>query len=117
MVIRPCKICGIVGHTATFCFDRPKKPFKQTKIKKITRNKPLRRLGKIGKKWLQFRAQWFIDNPADYYICYICGDRLTRRETTLDHVIPRSNRPDLRFDPSNIEPCCWRCNAEKGSKH
>lgn len=113
---RPCKICGIVGHSATFCFDRPRKPLKQTKKSILKRGKPINRLGKHGKKWLAFRAQWFIDNPAPFYICYYCNDHLNRRETTLDHKIPRSRRPDLRYELDNIVPCCWRCNTLKGSK-
>jgi hypothetical protein len=37
-------------------------------------------------------------------------------ETTLDHVIPRSRAPELRYDPNNLRPCCWTCNSKKGSR-
>lgn len=112
---KPCKICNIVGHSASFCYWRKRKPMKRSKQPTV-RKTSINRLGKHGKKWLAFRTQWFIDNPADFYICYYCGDRLTRRETTLDHKIPRSRRPDLRYDLSNIVTACWRCNTAKGSK-
>lgn len=37
-------------------------------------------------------------------------------ETTLDHVKSRSSRPDLRYEFSNLKPCCFTCNTLKGSK-
>lgn len=111
---KPCKICNIVGHSASFCYWRKRKPMKRSKQPTV-RKTSINRLGKHGKKWLAFRTQWFIDNPADFYICYICGDRLTRRETTLDHVNSRSGNPELRYDNSNLRPCCYLCNTDKGS--
>lgn len=70
-------------------------------------------------KWLKRRKQWFKDHPADYYICYICGRGMMPNETTIDHVIPRSNARNYanRDDDDNLKPCCWTCNMEKGSKH
>jgi 5-methylcytosine-specific restriction endonuclease McrA len=38
------------------------------------------------------------------------------KETTLDHIKSRSRHPELRLELSNLAPCCWRCNKEKGSK-
>lgn len=69
--------------------------------------------------WLQARAQWFKENwpnEQGFYICYLCGKWLDQKETTLDHVLPRSRRPDLRYEMSNLMPCCASCNLEKGSK-
>lgn len=76
-------------------------------------------MGKHKKLWLQTRRQWFKENPPNFegfYICYLCGIWMEDRETTLDHVIPRSRAPHLRYDFDNIRPCCWKCNSEKGSK-
>lgn len=105
---KPCKFCGLEGHTKTFCYVRPKNP--------NLKRKAIRMIGKHGQKWLRTRAEWFKDNPAEFYVCYLCGDTLKPRETTLDHVIPRSRRPDLRYDFSNLRPCCFRCNSKKGSR-
>lgn len=102
-----CKNCGMNGHSATFCWAHPKTPLKR---------RTLRRLGKYGKKWLKARADWFKENPSEFYTCYLCGDRLTPKETTLDHIKSRSRHPELRYEFSNLAPCCWRCNRLKGSR-
>lgn len=38
-----------------------------------------------------------------------------RGQLTGDHVIPRSQRPDLAHDPSNVAVLCMSCNAAKGA--
>lgn len=107
---KPCKHCGMYGHSTVFCWARPKQV--------LAKRKPVKKIGPVTSKWLRVRAEWFKENPADdgFYICYICGDRLTPKETTLDHIKPRSLFPELRFELSNLAPCCYRCNREKGSK-
>jgi len=108
---KPCKHCGMSGHSTMACWTNPRPA--------LARHRHIKKIGKVGQKWLKWRAQWFKENPPDndgFYTCYLCGDKLTPRETTLDHVLPRSHRPDLRFDASNIKPCCWKCNMDKGSR-
>lgn len=105
--MKQCRFCGGVNHTATFCFARPK----GTRVPR----KKIRQLGKYGHKWLKYRAE-YLAKLEEPYICYLCGDHLKRSEITLDHIIPRSRRPDLRFEDSNIAVCCWRCNKRKGSQ-
>jgi len=59
------------------------------------------------------------DNPPNhqgYYECYICLKWVDYTEVTLDHVIPRSRAPHLRYDLDNLRPCCGTCNSNKGSK-
>lgn len=108
-VTNHCKICDSDDHTAFYCKEKAKSSTpKQYKNLKMN--------GKYHKQWLKVRKQWFKDHPQDWYVCYICHKSLVPAETTLDHVIPRSRRPDLRYEPSNLKPCCWPCNTEKGSK-
>jgi 5-methylcytosine-specific restriction endonuclease McrA len=33
----------------------------------------------------------------------------------VDHIVPRSKRPDLALDISNLQTLCGRCNRGKGS--
>lgn len=87
------------------------KPIKQKK-----QPKPLRKRGKHSLKWEAARAKWFKANEAPYYICYLCGKSLLKIDVTLDHVIPRSRAPKLRYEQSNLKPCCYPCNVDKGSK-
>lgn len=77
--------------------------------------KPIKKVGKIAKKWIEYRKDWFKRNPEPYN-CYICGIYLTVDTATLDHVLPRSGNPELRFVDSNIKPACFSCNQKKGSK-
>jgi len=113
MILRMCKTCGNsfqqFNTAQTICnlcaYNKYTKP-----------RKPIKRMGKQAKKWSETRARWFKKNKADGYTCYICGKFLTIDETTLDHVIPRSKRPDLRHEFYNLRPCCWTCNSKKGSK-
>jgi 5-methylcytosine-specific restriction endonuclease McrA len=95
-----CTNCDIEGHTRIECPRRSKG----------------KTHGKYYKKWTYTKKRWFIDNYAENYICYLCGKFMTREETTLDHVIPRSRAPELRYDPNNLRPCCWTCNSKKGSR-
>lgn len=46
--------------------------------------------------------------------CYYCRSRLTWKDTTADHVVPRSKGGQTRRD--NIRAACRACNKEKGDK-
>lgn len=124
---KPCKICGVIGHTSINCFARRRRVIERGQVvvkRPVARTAGLKRIGKVGNKWLKFRTQWFVDNPPDengYYHCYYCvamdvGSNLTRREATLDHWLSRSRHPELRFDETNIVVACQWHNKDKGSK-
>jgi 5-methylcytosine-specific restriction endonuclease McrA len=42
--------------------------------------------------------------------CLECG---TRRDLTVDHVIPRSVAPQLAYHPENLRTLCRRCHGRK----
>lgn len=91
------------------------KPGKRKK-KTLTR---IRRVGKVSREWLAFRKTWLAANPPDdkgEYTCGICKRPVHRLEVTLDHKIPRSRAPELRFSASNIQPSHGDCNLKKGSR-
>lgn len=106
---KACKVCESTWHTAFSC---PYKPKKQ-----------LRAIGKQAKAWINTRNLWYEHNPPDehgLYYCYICGVPLRRgnfgkQRLTLDHMVSRSRNPSLRHAFTNLAPCCWKCNSEKGS--
>ena len=81
--------------------------------------KPIKRMGKVAKAWVEHRHKWIQKNATESgtWNCHYCGTLLTIDSLTLDHVIPRSARPDLRFKDSNLVPACFDCNNEKGSRH
>jgi 5-methylcytosine-specific restriction endonuclease McrA len=79
----------------------------------------MRRLGKVTKEWLKVRREWIKLHPPNHQGYYVCfkGDWVRAEDMELDHIIPRSHRPDLRFVLSNLQPSCSRHNTQKGSKH
>lgn len=104
---KPCKFCGSKLHLSWQCYNNPNRSIQiKTKLKN----------SKTSMIWTKARRKWFRAHPADWYNCYLCGKILEPRSVTLDHVIPRSRAPHLRYDMANLKPCCWSCNTEKGSK-
>lgn len=49
----------------------------------------------------------------DRYTCAYCGDKLEKRECTLDHVLPTSHGGKTTFE--NTVTACSPCNASKGN--
>lgn len=108
-----CRYCESIDHTQFYCRLKPRAAIRAKKSPK--------KIGKYGKQWLITRAQWFEDNPAECYKCYLrispeCQGTMKQKFTTLDHIKSRSRHPELRFVQNNLAPCCGPCNELKGSK-
>ena len=50
----------------------------------------------------------------DGYVCQIQGPRCTHRATSVHHIVPSSQRPDLFWDASNLAAACQACNSGGG---
>lgn len=49
--------------------------------------------------------------------CECCGARPSHGDPLhVDHIKPRSKRPDLALDPSNLQVLCRPCNLGKGNR-
>jgi 5-methylcytosine-specific restriction protein A len=73
----------------------------------------------LGARWRKLRALKLKRDP----ICQIqthCGKGIGVSDgmpaTEVDHIIPRSRRPDLGFVWSNLQSACQPCNAAKGDR-
>lgn len=44
--------------------------------------------------------------------CAVCGKQLSASTLSVHHVIPRSERPDLCYDPGNCLCMCKQCHSE-----
>lgn len=64
--------------------------------------------GRKGSAWRRLRAQVL----AASNVCHLCG---RPGADTVDHVIPRSRRPDLAHDLTNLRPAHRSCNSRKGA--
>jgi 5-methylcytosine-specific restriction endonuclease McrA len=48
------------------------------------------------------------------WTCWLCGHPIEEWDYSLDHVIERSKRPDLEWEPSNWRPAHGRRRPEYG---
>jgi 5-methylcytosine-specific restriction endonuclease McrA len=100
-----CKVCGERGHSKYYCRARVRTPIPKA--------------GKQARNWTNYRRKYFDSHPPNsdgLYRCYLCLALFPREGITLDHVIPRSGAPQLRYDDNNIRYACGSCNHAKGSK-
>lgn len=117
-----CKHCQSERHYSFQCYQNPKrtslsqsrKPLKRTRVKQI---------GRVTQKWIDYRHDWIERHggttgtwPCELHISPLCPFILTIDTLTLDHILPRSGSPHLRFVDSNIQPACIFCNNAKGSR-
>jgi hypothetical protein len=97
------------GHTAFTCPFKPRKPLKRSRMKRV---------GPVTRKLIHQRAQFFADTPPPYYCyyCLFCGheEELTMEQAQVEHFYTKNNRPDLRFDRSNLVISCAYHNKDKG---
>lgn len=101
IVTKPCTECGSMYHTKALC---------------PANRKAISQRGKKAERWYAYKVQWMKDHEGEEKHCWICGSYLPDDMVSLDHVIPRSRRPDLVFEDSNIKPACLFCNIDKGSR-
>lgn len=116
---KPCKYCESVLHTSLMCFQRPRPAMKSNR-------KLLNRVGPVTAKWIETRNEWIQQNatPSGTWVCTYCPKILAVEPIpeldieilTLDHIKPKSEYHELRYELSNLTPSCWDCNSEKGTK-
>lgn len=63
--------------------------------------------------WKNATKKWhrIVCRDSDYIRCTYCKKLFPKNQICGDHYIPKSVRPDLRFDVRNGNPCCMRCNT------
>lgn len=64
------------------------------------------RCGDRSPQWTKLRADWLKANGW----CVVCG----AKATTVHHVAPVSQRPDLELDTKNLASVCDRCHLFVG---
>lgn len=64
--------------------------------------------------WSGRRAQRALDWCKQHYgwTCWICGHLIDEGDYSVDHIIERSLRPDLTWEPSNWRPAHLRKHPE-----
>jgi 5-methylcytosine-specific restriction endonuclease McrA len=105
---RSCTYCGAQEYTQFHCRLKPRK--------QLRAKQGFKKLGKQAIRWMETRNEWLKRNPGRSWNCYLCGRPLTIETLTLDHVKSRGRHPELRYELSNLRPCCEVCNTAKGSR-
>ena len=70
----------------------------------------------VPAEWAKARREFMKNNPPNhqgYWECKRCGKWTDSIE--VDHIIPRSRDPSLRFEQANLQVLCPKCNSIKGS--
>jgi 5-methylcytosine-specific restriction endonuclease McrA len=63
-------------------------------------------------RWQQLRKAVL---ARDGYYCQIQGPRCKLAASTVDHIVPSSQRPDLFWEQSNLRAACRPCNYSAGA--
>lgn len=62
----------------------------------------------------RFKKLYKVSYELQPVYCYICHKQITRKkDLTVDHEPPKSRQAEL--GPSNLYPCCAKCNHRKGA--
>lgn len=67
------------------------------------------------RQWMahdQSGPQRFLVFLRDMFVCQYCHRQFSRRQLTMDHVIPRVYGGRTRWE--NITTCCAQCNTKRG---
>ena len=64
------------------------------------------------RSWRRLRDRVVAEEPR----CWLQLPGCTGDSQTADHVIPRSERPDLTMVRSNLRGACTSCNQRRGNK-
>ena len=132
---RPCRLCGKMGHSKMSCFLNAKPPIK-IRVKSKTKKTAFRKMGKKSVGWIKAKAIFFKNNTGDANGLYWCKIKACPKPhvpmvaphdprfhdpesgvelCTVDHIIPRTKRPDLIYEQSNLQEAHGSCNSDKGS--
>jgi 5-methylcytosine-specific restriction protein A len=100
MLPRPCVDCGVIVR-ASRCGN----------CKRIKERGRVSRLDRgYDYRWRKLSKQLREMHP----FCKQCG---VTKDLTVDHIIPLVDlSPELRYEISNLQVLCRRCNSTKGDK-
>lgn len=62
-----------------------------------------------SRRWRSLSRQIIAATP----ICQHCHEQLS---AVVDHIVPRLDRPDLSYEPSNLRALCSECHSAVGNK-
>lgn len=66
--------------------------------------------------WQKFRKRVIAADHGYCQRCKIKFNKYTFEDLEVHHIIPRTDRPDLGFDPNNVVTVCKSCNDAMGTE-
>lgn len=100
MLPRPCVDCGVVVR-ATRC---------KSCARLRERARPSRLDRGYDYKWRKLSKELRAIHP-------FCRQCKSIKDLTVDHIVPLVDlHPDLRYEISNLQVLCRKCNSSKGDK-
>jgi len=67
----------------------------------------------LGADWVRLRALKLATDPFCQINTHCIQGTIA---TEVDHIVPRSKRPDLRLEWSNLQSSCKACNSAKADR-
>lgn len=104
------KTLGIKGTP----LNKPKNALKRSPLKrqsdKMKKSIPARKI-ELQRQWSFFMDIW--DNSPHF--CRSCSKPLgdEPRSMYFDHLLPKAQYPDLKFEKDNILLVCWQCHDQR----
>jgi hypothetical protein len=69
--------------------------------------------GRKAQQWTQAVLALHTPDDGSPPQCWLQLPGCTLVATTGDHVLPRQDRPDLKYDVRNGKPACLPCNSKR----
>ena len=93
---------------------RRAKRLRHRQNKRFRQEKKERHTFYTSREWFEARYRAL---KASGGCCALCGERPTSGNPLhVDHIKPRSKRPELQLTLSNLQVLCRACNMGKGAK-
>ncbi len=112
MAHKPAHPCGYPG-----CPDLTETRFCTRHAQRYEVHRGTRQARGYDDVWLRFRNNFIEHRIITDPLCAGCQKPFaSKSDIQVDHIIPLRERPDLKYEGSNLQLLCRRCHFEKTNK-
>lgn len=106
-----CRKEIVTTEVRGYCNKECKMTKKKTAPGRIAKKREASKIPYGDKKWLRLRYEVF---RRDGKKCALCG---ATGRLHVDHIKPKWNYPELKYNLNNLQVLCEECNLGKGKKY